>query len=311
MSEAGMHARVNEAAITLLMPVYNRAPALEAVLPSYLNQAHLAKIVLVDDGSTDATPQVMESFRKQSAIPIEIIRHPERQGQPLSRLSALAAAETEWVLFGEDDVYFAPDYARVLLEQARQLDAAMVAGRRINIWIDHPFTLADLEAIAQAKTVPQQVACDLAIFSGDFDATGTAPVRLPFLHTNALIRRDIFARVTFDPGYRGNAVREETDFYLGAGAAGYSMYFAPETACYHLRGPIAATGGQRTSRLQMEFWNIVNTRRLVVKHWPHLRNELGFGGTPARWLAGYIWQRYAHVLRHVFRTGSLRAKDRT
>lgn len=300
------------------MPVYNRAAALQVAIGSYLQQRHLHKIVLVDDGSSDSTPQVMANIRDASPVPVHIIRHPYQMGQPQARLSALAALDLppaasgeEWVLFGEDDVVLAPDYIETLLRDAHSLHADIIAGRLINIAVGAQVDSSRLPALEKTLSAPATPAFDLTVFRADYHARAPEPVPAPFLHTVALIRRAVFQDATFDPGYGGNAVREETDFYLAAGAAGYRLFFSPHTVCYHLRGPLANTGGQRSSRLKMEYWNLVNTRRLVSKHWHFLQMEFGFTGTPGRWMLGFIFGRYGHVLHHILHSGSLRPKDRT
>lgn len=304
-------ARLTQSApVTLLMPVYNRAAALQAVMPSYLNQAYLDKIVLVDDGSDDTTPQVMAEWKNQSSVFVQVIRHPRQQGQPQARLSALAAADTEWVLFGEDDVALAPDYVATLLREAQTYDADIIAGRLVNVAVGTQVDLARLPALAADLPTPVHPSFDLNVFRADYHAQPPQAMLAPFLHTVALIRRAVFEQVSFDPLYGGNAVREETDFYLAAGAAGYKCMFTPATVCYHLRGPLANSGGQRMSRPAMEYWNLINTRRLVTKHWPYLCSTYGFAGTPTTWMLGYIRQRYRHVAGQILATRTLQPKDR-
>ena len=43
-------------------------------------------------------------------------------------MSGIAEAKTEWVLFGEDDVWLSPDYCSTLLREAEQLGASIIAG---------------------------------------------------------------------------------------------------------------------------------------------------------------------------------------
>jgi glycosyltransferase involved in cell wall biosynthesis len=129
--------------VSILIPVYSRAAALQAVMPSYLAQANIAKIVLVDDGSEDATPDVMAAFQAQvAATPIEIFRHDVKLGQPSARLTALASVDSEWVLFGEDDVALAPDYVQTLLDPAQQAGADRIPGGLVNGAVIGPLDLA-------------------------------------------------------------------------------------------------------------------------------------------------------------------------
>src|SRR5689334_15356164 len=77
------------ASITILIPTFNRIRALEAVWPSYLVHPDVARIVVIDDGSTDGTSERVKELAKNSAIPVDVIRHETQKGQPASRLSGI------------------------------------------------------------------------------------------------------------------------------------------------------------------------------------------------------------------------------
>lgn len=284
--------------LTLLIPVYNRARALQATFPSDLQSQNVAKIVLVDDGSTDNTPQVMHELQANSPIPVQIMRHETRQGQQRSRASAIAQAETEWVMFGEDDVYLGSNYIDTLLQEAQQLQADVIAGRLIDLRVPDTFS-PDLLHDPVPPQPERNDIFDMPRFGADYTARPPRPIEAPYVHTIALIKRDLFSESKFDPYYGGNAVREETDFYLSAAARGRKIYFSPSVVAYHLRGPIAGSGGQRIPRWQMEYWNFVNTHHLVAKHWKFLQQKYNFKGTPALWMLGFLRGRYGYVLKRV------------
>lgn len=285
--------------VTLLIPVYNRARALAATFGSDVQSKQVAKIVLVDDGSDDDTPQVMQQLQASSPIPVQIVRHATRQGQQCSRMSAIAQAQTEWVMFGEDDVYLGPHYIDTLLAEAQQYAADVIAGRLVDVRVPDAFSPELLRDPTPMSPTAADSIFDMPRFGANYAARSSQPVPAPYVHTIALIRRSLFDQVHFDPFYGGNAVREETDFYLSAAAGGYKIYFSPSVVAYHLRGPIAGSGGQRIPRWKMEYWNFVNTHHLVAKHWPHLQQRYGFRGTPALWMLRFLRGRYGYVFRKV------------
>lgn len=296
--------------VTVIIPVYNRAEALRAVAPSYLTSPHVQRLILVDDASTDATPQVMAEIAETSRVPVEIVRGPNRSGQPRARNRGIEQLNTEWALMGEDDVFLADDYIDLLCRHAHEYAADIIAGRLVNIAVPETFSLNLLHESQSTYSIEEDRIFDLSLFRMEFSARPTRPVAAPFLHAITLVHRRVFDVVRFDPGFGGNSVREETDFHLAATAAGFRLIFTPDTVCYHLRGPIAGSGGQRMPRHKMEYWNIVNTYRLVRKHWPFLQAEHGFQGTPTAWILRYVWQRYRHVLRHALTRGTLQPKNR-
>ncbi len=66
--------------IFIILPAFNEAKALQALIPAIGQElaAQPYKIVLVDDGSSDATPQVAAELSKKQ--PIEVLRHQPNQG---------------------------------------------------------------------------------------------------------------------------------------------------------------------------------------------------------------------------------------
>jgi glycosyltransferase involved in cell wall biosynthesis len=289
-------------AITIVVPTYNRLRALEAVWPSYLRQHEVAEILVVDDGSTDGTADIVTRWAAGSKTPVRVIRSENQLGQPTARRIGLAEVKTEWVLFGEDDVWLDHDYARALLEDASRLSASIIAGRIVTARVPREFSETLLVDPA-FPPIDEAGVFDLESMEADFSARTQAPVRAPFLHSIALIRRDVFDRVSFDSWYGGNAWREETDFYLSANSMGDQAWFTPSAVCYHLRGPICSTGGQRINRLHYEWLAWRNTRHLVSKHWEYLHTRYGVRGSVNGWMLRYYSRRQIAQLRRVATNG--------
>ena len=55
---------MNENSISVVIPAYNAEKTLSLVLKSVLNQEHAnsPEVIVVDDGSTDATPVIVKGF---------------------------------------------------------------------------------------------------------------------------------------------------------------------------------------------------------------------------------------------------------
>ncbi len=289
--------------ITVIIPTRSRIQALQAVWPSYLRQSNVARIVIVDDGSTDATRATIEDWASRGTAPLDVIYHPRRRGHPAARLTGIGAAKTEWVLFGEDDVWLSADYCSTLLREAEELGASIIAGRIVTARVPEEFSE---ERLTDPPTALRDATSlfDLRSMEADFSARVAKPVRAPFLHSIALIRRDLFERVSFDPWYSGNAWREETDFYLAANSTGASVYFSPNAVCFHLRGPISASGGHRINRVRFEYLAWRNTRYLVSKHWQYLKDSHGLRGSVNRWMLQYYVRRQLAQLRRLARHGA-------
>ena len=288
--------------VTILIPTYNRARALEAVWPSYLVHPDVARIIVIDDGSTDGTADRVRELAKRTSIPVDVIRHETQRGQPASRMSGIAATTTEWVLFGEDDVWLSSDYCSTLLREARDVGASIIAGRIVTARVPAEFDESCLVDPPSPERKAEEV-FDLDSMDARFNERVSAPVPAPYIHSIALIKHDVFSKVKFDSWYSGNSWREETDFYLAANAAGARAFFSGSTVCFHLRGPISAVGGQRVSRLWFEYLAWRNTRYLVNKHWPYLKRAHGLRGTAIGWTIRYYLRRQAGQLKRIAQSG--------
>jgi glycosyltransferase involved in cell wall biosynthesis len=289
--------------ITIVIPTYDRIRALEAVWPSYLRHPDVARIIVVDDGSTDGTQVKVATWAKATPIPVDVIRHSERRGQPASRRAGIAATTTEWILFGEDDVWLGDGYCSTLLREAGELGASIIAGRIVTALVPGDFSE---EALVDPPTGTRdyESVFDIHSMEADYSARVPKPMAAPYLHSIALIERSLFNRLSFDTWYAGNAWREETDFYLAANASGAKVYFTPNAVCYHLRGPICASGGQRINRLRFEYLAWRNTRYLVSKHWQYLKRVHGLSGSVNGWMVRYYLRRQLAQLQRIARHGA-------
>lgn len=262
----------------------------------------MARIVVIDDGSIDGTRARVQKLAAAAPIPVTVVRHETQRGQPASRMSGIAMADTEWVLFGEDDVWLADDYCGTLLREARSLDASIIAGRLVPARIRGDFDVSQLTDPPSPATAAGEV-FDFGSMDADFSVRTKTAVPAPFLHSIALIRRAVFDTVAFDTWYAGNSWREETDFYLAANSRGARAFFTPATVCFHLRGPISATGGHRMNRLMFEYMAWRNTRHLVSKHWHYLKRNHGLRGSAMSWMLRYYATRQIGQLRRMAKTG--------
>ena len=180
--------------VSLVVPSHNRADALRIVLPALLDVRGIAEIVVVDDGSTDDTV----AFVSACADPrVRVIALAERVGVAAARNAGVAQARGAWILFGEDDVLFGPDYADVLLAVAAREDAQIVGAPWLH---ESAETAAQALALARAQAVRRV----------GMDAVQSVPqttIVTPFLPAVALISRSVFdAGVRFDSDYGGNAL---------------------------------------------------------------------------------------------------------
>ncbi|HEX8497318.1 MAG TPA: glycosyltransferase, partial [Actinomycetales bacterium] len=114
--------------VSIVMPTWNRAPALRRAIESVQAQTYGGwELIVVDDGSTDDTPYVLQGL--QTFDPRIRVVKGEHAGVSRARNTAIAAATGRYVAFLDSDNTWEPEFLRVSLSamEHRGLDAAYTA----------------------------------------------------------------------------------------------------------------------------------------------------------------------------------------
>lgn len=98
---------------SLIIATRNRAEKLQRSLEraaAAINVEKMAEIVIVDNGSTDRTPEVIAEFKRaRPGLFVRDLRE-ERIGLSRARNAGVAAASADFLVFTDDDCYLNPDY---------------------------------------------------------------------------------------------------------------------------------------------------------------------------------------------------------
>lgn len=106
--------------LTVIIPVYNSISTLERCVNSVLAQEpDDIEIILVDDGSSDGSSVLCDTFSKKDSR-IRVI-HRENGGLSAARNTGIAAAQGTWISFVDSDDALAPDTLKGNLDYAEQI----------------------------------------------------------------------------------------------------------------------------------------------------------------------------------------------
>ena len=123
LKRAGSASRVADpSAVSIVIPAYNEADAIAAVVGALRAAAAWHEIIVVDDGSKDATSATA------SAAGATVVTHPYNKGNGAAVKSGIRRASGEFVLIVDGDGQHRPEDARRLVSRLGEYD--LVVGAR-------------------------------------------------------------------------------------------------------------------------------------------------------------------------------------
>lgn len=119
---------MNEAVVSVIIPVYKTEAFLDECLNSIIGQDYPAlEIILVDDGSPDSCPEMCDRYAEEYSN-IKTI-HKSNEGPGMARNSGLDAASGKYIAFVDsDDCLDGADAIRQMAERAEKTSADIVVG---------------------------------------------------------------------------------------------------------------------------------------------------------------------------------------
>ncbi|NMO88777.1 glycosyltransferase [Actinomycetospora sp. TBRC 11914] len=110
--------------VSVIVPAYNETENIEATLRSILANDHPLEILVVDDGSTDGTAELVESLGLPA---VRVIRQPN-SGKPIALNTGVARAKHDLVVMMDGDTVFQPDTVARLVAPFADPEIGAVAG---------------------------------------------------------------------------------------------------------------------------------------------------------------------------------------
>src|SRR5689334_6054827 len=105
---------MTEPLVSLVVPSYNEARTIAEVVRRAVATDLRLEIVVVDDGSTDGTAELLESLRGEVPA-LKVLRHEENRGKGAAVRDGIAATSGAFVVIQDADLEYDPKDLPVLL----------------------------------------------------------------------------------------------------------------------------------------------------------------------------------------------------
>ena len=118
-----------EPCLSIVMPAYNEAGTVEAVLKLVLAQRPVVEVLVVDDCSRDGTFEIAQKVASEDRR-VKVIRHEVNRGKGAALRTGFAHSSAPWVLVQDADLEYDPEEYHLLLGPALAGKADIVFGSR-------------------------------------------------------------------------------------------------------------------------------------------------------------------------------------
>lgn len=209
--------------ISVVITTFEKPRLLEQAIRSVLAQtAKPSEIIVVDDGSGNATRDVIHGFAGDG---VAHIWQPNSGGPAGPRNTGWSAARGEWIAFLDDDDLWHPRKLEACSDALRRLTKADILYHPLETFAEDDPNGRRASRVVGGREFPEDAHRFLL-------ETGFVP-----LPSSLLIRRTVLQSLGGFDVEPDLVAAEDLDFAIRASAAGYQFAFVPETlARYRVSG---------------------------------------------------------------------------
>ena len=265
-----------EPLFSVLIPVFNSEKLVSQTIDSVLSQTYKNyELIVVDDGSSDGSKNVLESYRDSLQAHFQC-----HQGAEAARNNAAAAAKGEYLVFLDHDDLLLPYALATYQSIIAKFEVPLIIGNML--YFENQFDLKN--EIAQP--------CESEVFIFDDYLSKSVTVAISF--SIIVIRKDLFERVG---GLKGG---DDYSFMLSIGT------FGP---CAIIKSPKSVAHRMHAGNWHKNLAQMIEILRLIIQK--ESRGEYPGGWQRSLDRKAYIggiawtWVRYAYRGRQPFLAAKL------
>ena len=116
--------------LSVIMPVYNEAKTIEEIVRRVRATPYTKELILVDDGSTDGTRDILENKIKPAYKDVKVVMHERNQGKGAAVRTAITQISGDYALIQDADLEYDPKDYPALLAPIIEGKADVVFGSR-------------------------------------------------------------------------------------------------------------------------------------------------------------------------------------
>jgi len=116
--------------LSVIIPCYNEVSTIQPVLKRVMAVGLADEIIIVDDGSTDGTREVLKQIEAENHARVRVLYHTHNQGKGAAVITGFAAATSDVFLIQDADFEYDPREYPILLRPIEEGISKVVYGSR-------------------------------------------------------------------------------------------------------------------------------------------------------------------------------------
>ncbi len=114
--------------LSVIVPAYNEGATIDTLLKRVLDTGVEMEVVVVDDGSSDSTPEILRSFESDPRV--VVVAHESNSGKGKAIRTGIAHVTGDVVLIQDADLEYDPGDYEVILREFDDPEVSVVYGSR-------------------------------------------------------------------------------------------------------------------------------------------------------------------------------------